>query len=104
MSDFTRAVAMLKSGLTVDVTMCDTGPRFETLLNQSVYLGIWCYSDAAQTLFTLEVREVADDSMTWFEDGPTLNSGSEVRFFETFGAAFANLNVIVEALADREAV
>lgn len=92
-------------GLQVEnIDDCDCGPRFETLLNQRFYLGIWCYSDTDNSYFSLEIRTIADDSDTWLEDGPSLAPDSEIRLYATFDKAFANMGKIVHLLADRSPV
>ena len=96
---------LCSDGITVaDIDDCDCGPRFETILNQSIYLGIWCYSDTEKTVFSLEVRAVAETSSTWLEDGVKLAPDSEIRIYPTFNEAFENLGKIVLLAADRSPV
>lgn len=96
---------LCSDGITVeDIDDCDCGPRFETILNQRFYLGIWCYSDTEKTVFSLEIRSIEETSNTWLEDGIKLEPDSEIRIYSRFDEAFANLGKIVTAIADRSPV
>lgn len=104
-TELQNLINLCSDGITVaDIDDCDCGPRFETILNQRFYLGIWCYSDAEKTVFSLEIRSIDETSNTWLEDGIKLEPDSEIRIYPSFDEAFANLSKIVLANADRSGV
>lgn len=102
------AIALCDAGLERDLTNHDCSPRFETLLNQHLYLGIWCYSNTDEVLFALEVNSITGDGRdhVWFEDAHIMRSVEdfESRIYATFDEAMRNLGKIVDCNADRSPV
>jgi hypothetical protein len=105
--------AILSGGIAVGSTDdMNVGPRAEMLLNQNTYVGLWCWSDAARTIWSIEVSEVRllgslDPVSCWFEDGHMNRATGnlhETAFYATAEEALAKYTQIIMDLTDRSAV